>query len=79
MAKGVRRTPEQLLKDALAKVAELEAKIKAKNELNADNKLIKAIVADIGKAAKELGVSEKEILKLVTSKVAPRQPRAKKS
>ena len=78
MPKGqfVRRTPEQQLQDALKKVAELEAKIKAKNELNADNKLIKAIVSDISKAAKELGVSDKDVLKLVSSKVAPRKPRA---
>jgi predicted site-specific integrase-resolvase len=75
MPKGqfTRRTDAQKIADLEAQIAA----IKAKASLNADNKAIKAIVTDINKAAKDLNVSEKEILKLVSSVVAPRQPKTK--
>lgn len=81
MPKGqfTRRTDEEKLADLLKAAADLEAKIKAKNSLSADHKTIKTIVADISKASKELAVSEKEILKLVSSVVAPRQPKTPKA
>lgn len=78
MAKGQRRTIEQLIEDKKKELAELEAKAKAKSALSADHKAIKTIVADIEKVGNDLGVAAKDILKLVSSVIAPRQPRTPK-
>jgi len=78
MAKGVRRTIEQQIADAEAALLALKEKAKAKSALDTDHKQVKSIIADINKLSADAGVSAKEILKLVTGVVAPRQPRTKK-
>ena len=76
---GVRRTLEQQLEDLKKKQAEIEARIKAKSALSADHKAVKAIIADIEKVAADTGILAKDVLKLIASKVTPRQPRTPKA
>lgn len=71
MAKGQRRTPEQMIADLQKKIDAL----KAKSSLKADHESIKPIIESIKAAAKSNGVEVKAIIKIISEKLAPRQPR----
>lgn len=71
MAKGVRRTTEQLIADYEAKIAAL----KARASVTADHKSILALSVKVSSVAEELGVSVKEVLKLVGQVVKPDVPK----
>ncbi|WP_157272544.1 hypothetical protein [Azonexus hydrophilus] len=67
MAKGVRRTTAQMIADYEAKIAAL----KAKASVTADHKSILALAVKVDNVATELGVSVKEVLKLVAKVAKP--------
>lgn len=79
MAKGVRRTIEQLIEDKRKELADLEAKAKAKPALTIDDKSMTTIVNGIKKVATANGLTHKAVIKILSDGMVPKTVRVKKS